>query len=390
MFRRRSYFDAHPEYFSEIEGRRVPDKQICLTNPDVIGIAKAKLKEWIRDNPECTVFSVAQNDTYGPCMCPACRALTEEEGSPSGPIIRFVNELADSIREEYPGILLHTFAYLYSLPAPRHAVAKDNVIVRLCNISCRFDKPMAALAEENPNGAEAVFVHALEDWKNHAKRLYVWDYAVNFANYLQPFLHLHVLRDNIRLFRGRGVLGVLEQGNFAYGGGAAMDDLKSYIISRLLWDPDADVDTEIRLFTEGVYGKAAGAYLEEYVRMVEKAERQSPLSIYQFPNADYLTDELVAKADELFRRALSAAESDEIRRRVEREYLSVRYLTLSRLPMDAPARAERIENFFTDLKKHGITEIFERTSLAAAKYAMLNSRYAADRSASYSLYYTMQ
>ena len=43
-----------------------------------------------------------------------------------------------------------------------------------------------------------------------------------------------------------------------------------------------------------------------------------------------------------------------------------------------------------DLKKHGITEIFERTSLAAAKYAMLNSRYAADRSASYSLYYTMQ
>jgi len=43
------YFDAHPEYFSEIEGRRVPDKQICLTNPDILAIAKAKLKEWIRD-----------------------------------------------------------------------------------------------------------------------------------------------------------------------------------------------------------------------------------------------------------------------------------------------------------------------------------------------------
>lgn len=249
---------------------------------------------------------------------------------------------------------------------------------------------MAELAKENPNGAEAEFIHALENWKDHAKRLYVWDYAVNFRNYLQPFLHLHVLAENVRMFRDHGVLGVLEQGNFAYGGGAAMDDLKSYVIAGLLSDPDTDVDAEIHRFTENVYGKAAGACLEEYVRMTEKAEQQSPLSIYQSPDAAYLTDGLVTEADELFLRALSSAESDEYRRRVEREYLSVRFLQLARLPMDAPARKERIERFFEDLKKHGITEIFERQSLEAAKSSMLKSRYTSDRSACYLLYYTMQ
>ena len=140
----------------------------------------------------------------------------------------------------------------------------------------------------------------------------------------------------------------------------------------------------------GVYGEKAGAYMEQYVRMMEEAETKSPLSMYQHPNAPYLTDKLITTSDELFRCALSAAESEIFRTRVEREYLSVRYLQLTRLPMDAPYRTEKIRNFMKDLKRHGITEIFERCSLAAAEYAMVNSMYASDRSACYSLYYTLQ
>lgn len=385
------YFETHPEYFAEIDGKRVPNRQICLTNPDVFEISRKKLMEWIRDNPECTVFSAAQNDDRGGfCTCPSCRALSEKEGSQSGPIIHFVNALADSIREDHPNILLHTFAYLYSVPAPRYIVARDNVIVRLCNISCRFDKPLTVLAKEDSDGYEAEFVNALENWKSHAKRLYIWDYAVNFANYLQPFFHFHVMAENIRMYRDHGVMGVLEQGNFAYGGGAAMDDLKSYIISKLLWNPDTDIDAEIHRFMNGVYGEKAGTYLEKYVRMIEEAETKYPLKIKQHPNSEYFTDDLIAVADELFKCALSSAESDVYRTRVEREYLSVRYMQLARLSMDAPGRTEKIENFFKDIKKHGITEIFERQSLAVAKHAMLSSMYASDRSLRYSLYYTMQ
>ena len=123
------YFDEHPEYFSEIEGERTRDSQPCLTNPKVLEIAEASLRKWIVENPECRVFSVAQNDNYRRCTCKNCMAVEQEEGSPAGPIIRFVNQLADAIREEYPRVLLHTFAYKYSLPAPKKVVARDNVIV---------------------------------------------------------------------------------------------------------------------------------------------------------------------------------------------------------------------------------------------------------------------
>lgn len=384
------YFESHPEYYSLIDGERARDSQLCLTNPDVLKIAEETLREWIKNNPECTVFSVAQNDNYRRCTCAECMAAENEEGSPSGPIIHFVNKLADAIKKDYPDVLLHTFAYQYSLPAPKKAVARDNVIVRLCSIDCRYDKPFELLAKENPDGSEAEFVNALREWKNHAKQLYVWDYAVNFENYLQPFIHFGTLAENIRFLKRSGIKGLLEQGNFAYGGGASCDDLKAYIISRLLWNPDIDVGNEIHRFCNAVYGEEAGKFIEEYVYLMQNACLSHELSIYQCPDADYITDELILKAESLFKKAMNSAETKEISERIDREFLAIRFLQLTRMEMDIPQRTEKIEQFFRDLKHFGITEIMERTSLAVSEKCMKSCLYAKEFPINYRLYYIMQ
>lgn len=382
------YFDEHPEYYSEIDGVRERDSQLCLCNPQVAKIAEETLRRWIRENPECRVFSVAQNDNLRRCTCAACRSLEQEEGSPAGPIIHFVNRLADAIREDHPGILLHTFAYQYSLPAPRHVVARENVIVRLCSIDCRFDRPLCELRDAG-SAEETEFVNALYAWEKHAKRLYVWDYAVNYRNYLQPFLHLHTLQENLRFYRSLGIMGILEEGNFAYGGGAAFDDLKSYVIARLLWNPDLDVDKEIHRFCRAVYGVAAGEKIEEYVRMMMAACESHPLSIYQDPDAEYLTDDLIDRAEKLFCKAVTLAENSTYRQRIEREFLSIRFLKIARAPMELAKREEQIEEFFTDVKHFGITEIRERRTLAVSKQIMLESRYL-KKTDGYTVYYIMQ
>jgi len=383
------YFDEHPEYFSLIDGKREPNSQLCLTNPEVAAVAEKTLRSWIESNPECTVFSVAQNDNYRSCTCPSCLALEEKEGSPAGPVIHFVNKLADAIREDYPHVLLHTFAYKHTVPAPKYVVARDNVIVRLCSFVCHFHKPFEVLAKENPDSGDAVFVGALRDWKSHASQIYIWDYATNFPNYFQPFFHIHVMAENIRYFKREGVRGVLEQGNFAYGGGAAMDDLKSYIIGRLLWNPDTDVDTEMDRFFTAVYGEKAGKYMAQYVSLMENATREHDLHIKQYPNASWITDELVEQADAIFQKALSVA-TEPVRTRILREHLAIRYLRLSRQETDTPGRSEEIDRFFDDVKKHGITEIMERNSLAFSRQCMKESRYSLDRTQRYRLYYIMQ
>ena len=386
------YFDSHPEYFSEIEGERRRDSQLCLTNPEVAEIATRRLLTWIEENPECRIFSVAQNDNYRRCTCPRCLAVEAEEESPAGPVIRFVNTLADAIREKHPSVLLHTFAYMYSVKAPRYAVARDNVIVRLCTFGCRFDRPFTALASEAKEGYEAALLTALRDWREHTAHLHIWDYSVNFRNYAQPFFHFHTLAENIRTFRDCGVRGVLEQGNFAYGGGCAADELKSYLIACLLFDPDCDIDSEIRGFCHAVYGEAAGEIYLEYLERMERACSSAPLTIYLYPDAEHITDGLLSACEELFSRAVAVAENETYRRLLERERLAVRFLRLSRTPLGAEGRDADIEEFIRDVKAHGITELFERTSVDVGEAAMKESLYAKKRppSSEHWLYYIMQ
>ena len=75
-----TYFADHPEYYSEIDGKRVgPDRsQLCLTNPDVLRIATETVRRWIEESPEAYIYSVSQNDWENYCQCSKCTALAEE------------------------------------------------------------------------------------------------------------------------------------------------------------------------------------------------------------------------------------------------------------------------------------------------------------------------
>lgn len=384
----KKYMESHPEYFALWEGERTP-LQLCLSNPDVLRIATAQVREWIAHHPECRVFSVAQNDKIVWCTCPDCRRIDDAAGgTPAGSIIRFVNRIAEDISRDHPDVLLHTFAYQYSRIAPRGMRAHPNVIVRLCNIECEWGDGMETVAARDPQGKCAEFLCNIKEWSRLTDHLYVWDYAVNFHNYLQPFPNLRAMRDNIRYYRAHGVKGVLEQGNFSYGGGAAMDDLKSYVVSHLLWNADADVDALVKEFTDGVYGKGA-TYIREYLRLFSDAVAGQHMTLYDHPDAPYLTDELIEKADSLFAQAEAAAENDAVRARIEREHLSIRYLLAVRLE-DDDARSAATDALARDIRAARLTEIMERTNLEDSFAYMKRSRYAKDRPDRYLMYYIVR
>ena len=381
------YFEEHPEYFAFHDGRRTKD-QLCLSDPHVLEIATAQVKKWIAEHKECKVFSVAQNDNERYCTCENCRKIDEEEGSPAGSVIRFVNALAEEIEKEHPDILIHTFAYQYSRIAPRKVRPKSNVIVRLCNIECEWGDSLEAVANRDPEGKSAEFLKNIREWSEICDRLYVWDYAVNFSNYLQPFPCFYSMAENIRYYKEHGVRGVLQEGNFSYGGGASLDDLKSYIIAGLLWNADADVDLMIDEFCRGVYGNAA-PYIKEYISVATEAVKDYRMTLFDYPDAAYLTDDLLDRCDEIFRRAIEAAENDEVRRRVEREYLAIRYSKIVRIA-DDKKRAASTDAFAKDVRGFRLTEIMERIHLDDSFEYMKRSQYARDRKGRYRMYYIVR
>jgi hypothetical protein len=296
-----TYFAPHPEYFALMNGKRIID-QPCLSRPEVFDIAAARLREEIAAQPEKTIWSVSQNDNFSYCQCPECRKVTEEEGSPAGPILRFVNRMAAL----FPDKTISTLAYQYSRPAPRRARPAPNVEIMLCTIELDRSRPIA----EDP--ASASFVRDIEDWSRICGRLYLWDYTVNFSHHVSPFPNLQVLQPNIRFFVEHGVRRHFQQSNT--GPGHEFSELKSYLLARLLWDPKTDVDAVMDSFLDGYYGRA-GRYVRAYIDALTAAlvRTGARLDIYEPPAVhaeDYLSAADVALYDQLFDKAEAAVVRD--------------------------------------------------------------------------------
>jgi hypothetical protein len=390
------YFDTHPEYFSLIDGKRVKiHTELCLSNKDVFNLCLDKLRTWIINNPECDIFSVAQDEWMGhftkmACECENCKKIDEENNSQSGSIITFVNKLATALQEEFPNKLIHTFAYQYSRKTPTKVIPHKNIIVRLCNIECSWSKSIEESAANNPEGRDGLFLNDLKNWSKISNHLYIWDYAVNFRNYLLPFPNLRTMAKNIELYRKMNVKGILMQGNFSYGGKGYLDELKSYLTARLLRDDTEPLNDLIKDFCDHYYGVSSSNYIIDYINMWEDEIYDKTLWLYDDADSELFTDELIEKGTKLLQLAYVNATNDIYKERIEKLMLGMEYAYIVRLPLDAQNRNELINKFYEKLKKHHITEIMERTSLEFSINVMKNSRYTKERPNWYSLYYIMK
>lgn len=315
------YFAQHPEYFSLLKGNRTPDGQLCLTNPDVLRIVCDELRTRMQAKPQATFWSVSQNDTYVPCECDGCRAIDSAEGSPSGSILAFVNKVA----EQFPDKTISTLAYQYSRSAPRTIKPLPNVNIMLCSIECNRSKPLA----EDPSSAS--FVKDVEDWSKLTNNIFLWDYVIDFRHLLSPFPNLQVLQPNIQFFVRNGITTVFEQGLSGFGG--EFSELRSYLISKLLWDPDVNVDSVTQDFLASYYGESA-PYIRQYIDTMQAALRSSgeSLDIYGYPVRSangYLSLTMLGTYNQILDKAEAAvAGSSEYLARVRTARLPVQYVML--------------------------------------------------------------
>ena len=256
------YGESHPEYFAERNGRRITTEQSqpCLTNPEVLEIAKKAVRERMEKNPNTVIFSVSQNDNQTFCQCKNCMALAEKEGSQAGPLLHFVNAIARDIAKDYPDKIIDTLAYQYTRKPPKFVKPEPNVAIRLCSIECCFAHPL----ESDP--FNSTFVTDIRGWAKICNRLHIWDYVINYPNCVMPFPNFRVLKPNISFFIANGVTGIYEEANY-FSKGGELSELRSYVLSKLLWDASYDTERAIYEFTEAYYG-AAGKYIRDYMKLI--------------------------------------------------------------------------------------------------------------------------
>jgi hypothetical protein len=312
------YFDEHPEYFSLISGRRLRDAQLCLSNPEVIQLLIQNLGKEMAKKPNKQYWSVSQNDAINYCECDQCFALYEKYGTISGAYIQMANDIAMA----YPDKQISTLAYQYTRSAPQNIKPLPNVNIMFCSIECNRSMPLT----EDERSAD--FVKDMQDWAALTNNIFVWDYVVQFKNYLTPFPNFHVLQPNIQFFENSGVNMMFQQGSG--GNWSDMSELKQYLIAKMLWNPDANVEALIDKFLNAYYGPAAEhirSYFDLTHKEIKKHAKEEFLDIYGFPmnySDSYLTPELMEKYKSFMDKAEAVVENDKILlQRVQRTRMPV-------------------------------------------------------------------
>ena len=337
------YFAAHPEYFSQVNGKRLKDyTQLCLSSPDVLRIVTSNVLERIRKDPGASFYGVSQNDWYNYCTCPACKALDDAEESHAGTMIAFVNQIAAAVEKEFPDVIIETLAYQYTRKPPKTIRPRANVMPCLCTIECDFSFPITASAfQEN-----RAFMDDIRGWGAICKRLYVWDYTTNFRDYTSPFPNVLALQGNVQFFHTNRVEYLFEQGAYQ-GRHGDFAELKAWLLAKWLWNPNLPAEPLLQDFFKGYYG-AAAPYTRTYFDALHSFYRDPahrPLRIFDDPNHALLTDDFYARASGLWQQAEAAVKDDPAHLyNVRMAAFPVLYGRMARMPADDEIKVWVTEN----------------------------------------------
>jgi hypothetical protein len=367
------YLETHPEYYSLREGKRLPT-QLCLSNPEVVDVLIKNLKKEIDKRPSLKYWSVSQNDNDMYCLCDHCLELNRKYGGEShrssGSMIYFVNKVAQA----FPNKMISTLAYWYTRKAPDHIVPEPNVNIMLCNIESKRHLPVFQ--------TDTAFSRDLKNWGALAKDILIWDYNIQFSNLLSPFPNLHTIKPNLDFFTENHVNAFFMQSNSQIGG--EMAELRAYLISKLLWNPDADDNAIIDDFVNGYYG-AGGPYIRQYIDAMREALLKSGyrLDIFGSPEdarESYLSDQSMDEYNQLFDKAEKAVRHDTTlleRVRIARLPIMYAQIQISRTEVDTPGSMFKhdengkiaiapgiktvLEQFVERTKKQGVNRLRERS-----------------------------
>gem|GEM_PF-511961 len=374
------FFSDHPDWFAyrEEQNARVP-KQLCLTNPEVFDQMLLEVREHLAKgnkqfNGKRFLLSITQEDNFDFCQCPNCKAIDEKEESNSGTMLRFVNAIAEAVEDEYPNAIIDTFAYQYTRTPPKYVRPRKNVAVRLCSIECCFAHPL-----NDPDCPDNIsFADDIKTWSEICEQLYVWDYTNNYSHYSIAFPNFHVLQKNIQFFTEHNVTGVYEEGNHqSEENHSEFNELKGYIISRLMYDPYLDFDAEMNGFLKAYYGEG-WQYIREFIDLIcentgtpDRTGSHRKLHIFCSPTDKALYNlkpNQVLYADMLWEKAIELSGSEALENNVRRSQLSWRFWKgcnkvseFSRLQW--PGKwINANEQLFSDFEAFGITLYHEKWS----------------------------
>ena len=368
-----SLFAEHPEYFAmNPDGSRTTD-QVCLSNPEVLEIAVDNGKKAILAcEKDSKYIHIGQKDNMNYCHCEGCTALHEKYGTVAAPVIIFTNAFADALDDEFPDMTFTFYAYNETDQPPTDLSLRcnANVVPVLCGLhkACRSHPLTECGAVDGSETFENLFVeqpatvaenHKL--WTQVADRTFIYDYTINFLNTAQFFSNFETMQSTMKYMHDIGITGYVY--NCGDGHYAAFNELRNYLLCKLQWDVNADVEYHMNDFLKAYYGEEAAPYIKKIID-IQTAQVKATAHAFDFDwhyQSGFYPFYTVNKLDSLWEKALSANVTDEQMFEIEVANLSWEYFKanqyVGKYSFLNPTRQKANEELYDAFKSHGISRV---------------------------------
>ena len=284
----KEYWEKRPDFFAQRWNgkRRAPGEKrdvnakLCVSNQDLIKLQQERGLEFfrrLREQPppaEQITFDIGFQDSGGWCWCAPCKAMDEpgqrkgtypvtwqEDGkwvekkvkypALSDRYVRYWNQIAEAVCAEFPQKLIGGLIYGAVGPAPVHARVHPNLVVPYTGASSlRANDPLPWVKKE------------LERWFDAGLRNFYWRPNLMYFDYFAlPFYYAEEGGELIKYMVQNGARGF----DFdTWGNHFATDGVNIFVILRLMWDPDQDVNALVKEYCDKGFGKA-GPLVHDYL-----------------------------------------------------------------------------------------------------------------------------
>ncbi|MFP4029282.1 MAG: DUF4838 domain-containing protein [Candidatus Brocadiia bacterium] len=313
----KKYAEEHPEYYTLRGGKRRPGNWLCTSNKDVQRIFADSIIKNVKGKGTTSV-SISPPDGRGYCQCEKCRALDDPDyrEPSSGHVVitdrymRFFNAVAKPVRKANPDAILNFYAYAdYSRPSKHVKTAPDNLCVWVAPIRyCRFHSLLSPICEDRQRLRKE-----LDTWMSVVSKMGWREYNYNLAEATVPFSKISLWAKDIPYLHRIGCIGVNIESLYLWH----IYGPHTYLIPRLLWDAEADVDAIMDDFYTKFCGGAA-PHVKAYWERIDKAYQTTDTHVGSFYGIHEIwTPELVKACQADLKAAAKVAKRDITRKRVE-------------------------------------------------------------------------
>jgi hypothetical protein len=254
------YFKAHPEWFSLVNGKRIP-AQLCISNPALRDEFTKRLLS-LPGNKKLDIISVSANDGYGFCECDNCRA----KGDIGDSYWDFVNDIAQRVKKLRPDVGIGTFAYSFSRQPPKKIDRlPDNVYLSMTSYATQLMLP----------DGQKEYREFTDGWKSKGVKIVMREYwGVHYWLDLPVVYPLEIAQE-IKMGYAAGMIGVYGE----TGKNFSTQAPNYYVLTHQLWNPQADPQKTLEEFYAafGPAGPSVRAYYDAFSDAVHRTWRQKQL-----------------------------------------------------------------------------------------------------------------